>query len=191
MLKKTILFICIITSAVLVEGFVSSPSAETSIVRWYTFGEAVQMQKKQPRMIMVDVYTNWCGPCKMMSKYTFEHPVIAKYLNENFYPVKFNAETRDSVKFNNVVFVNNSPPENPRPVHDFASSILDGKLMYPSIVFLNEQLQRAQIISGYHTADQFEPMLKYFGSGSYKSLKFDDYKQSFVPEIKPPQPTAK
>lgn len=153
-------------------------------VKWYTFSEAVELQKKNPKMIMVDIYTSWCGPCKMMSANTFGNEIIAKYLNEHFYPVKFNAETRDSVAFNGVVFKNNNPSENPRPVHDFAVSILDGKLSYPSIVFLNDSIKRVQTIVGYYKPDVFEPILKFFGSGKYKDTKYEDYQKTFVAEVK-------
>lgn len=158
-----------------------------SNVRWYTFSEAVEAQKKSHRLIMVDVYTSWCGPCKMMAAYTFEHPVIAKLLNENFYPVKFNAETRDTVTFNNVYFVNQSPPGKRRPVHDFAISILDKQLVYPSIVFIDKDVQRLQIMKGYYKADQFEPILSYLGYGKYKTQKFEDFEKTFVPKVVAPK----
>ncbi len=188
MIKKTFLLTGILIVFIAVQGFVTIPSTSvdehTGPVHWYSFGEAVELQKKNPRPIMVDVYTKWCGPCKMMSAYTFDHPVIAKYVNESFYPVKFDAETRDSVIFNNNLFINKSPVGTPRPVHDFAISILDSKLMYPSIVFLNENLSRIQTLSGYYKADQFEPVLKYFGSGKYKDTKYEDFQKTFVAEIK-------
>ena len=71
-----------------------------------------------------------------------------------------------------------------RPVHDFALSILDSKLMYPSIVFLNEEIKKIQTITGYHTAEQFEPMMKFFGSGKYKTTSWEDFQKTFTPEIK-------
>ena len=58
---------------------------EDSPVNWITFDEAYIKCKKNPRPIMIDIYTTWCGPCKMMSKQTFNHPTIAKYINDNFY----------------------------------------------------------------------------------------------------------
>jgi thioredoxin-related protein len=82
------------------------------------------------------------------------------------------------------VFKNQNAPGTPRPVHDFAVSILDGKLSYPSIVFLNEQVQRIQVVVGYYQAPQFEPIMKYFGSGKYKDTKWEDFEKSFTPEIK-------
>jgi thioredoxin-related protein len=189
MIKKTVFVLGILIVLITVQSFTIStnptPGETDGPVHWYTFGQAVELQKKNPRMIIVDVYTSWCGPCKMMSAYTFGHPVIANYINEHFYPVKFNAETRDSVIFNGNLFINTSPPEMQRPVHEFAKSILDNKLMYPSIVFLNEELIRAQTLTGYFKADQFEPIVKFFGSGRYKDTKYEDFMKTFVPEIKP------
>ena len=188
MLKKALIVLSIATLIAVAEGFINyfqAPADELKgPVHWYTFHDAVEMQKKQPKPIMVDVYTSWCGPCKMMSANTFGNELIANYLNTNFYPVKFNAETRDSVAFNGVVFKNKNPEGTARPVHDFAVSILDSKLMYPSIVFLDEHIQRIQVLQGYLKPDQFEPIMKYFGSSGYKNQKYEDFQKTFVPEIK-------
>lgn len=188
MLNKTLTAFAIAILIVITQSFVSKIQAPADElkgpVHWYTFSEAVALQKKNPRPIMVDIYTSWCGPCKMMSANTFGNAIISKYLNENYYPVKFNAETRDTVTFNDIVFTNKNPEGTPRPVHDFAISILDGKLSYPSVVFLNEEIKRLQIIVGYYKPDQFEPILKYIGSGKYKDSKFEDYQKTFVGEVK-------
>ena len=180
-------------------------SPDTENVNWLTFEEAVKQTRKKPKPIIIDVYTQWCGPCKMMSKNTFNHPIISKYINENFYPVKFDAETYDTVKLTVMVpdtarregktisigekpqtytFVNPFPKGTPRSSHQFASSILDGKLAYPSIVFLNPKIQRLEIKLGYHTAEQFEPILNYYGSGSYEKMSYNDFYGNFQSKIK-------
>ena len=187
-MKKIFLFASIGIIIFVVYSFTTNKEYKAnegySRVKWYTFEEAVNAQKLNHKLIMVDVYTSWCGPCKMMSAYTFENPVIANYLNEHFYPVKFNAETRDSVKFNGYYFVNSNPPENKRPVHDFAASILDNKLMYPSIVFIDKNIQRLQIINGYLDAQQFEPVINFFGSGKYSNTAYEEFMKTFKSDLK-------
>lgn len=156
---------------------------ENSLVNWITFNEAYNKCKKNPRPIMVDVFTTWCGPCKMMSAQTFNNPDIAKYINDNFYAVKFDAETKDSVKFDKYVFVS-TDVTNPKAPHQFAASILDNQLAYPSIVFLNNQIQRLDVLKGFMPAKNFEPILNYYGSGEYQKIKWEDYEKSFVSAIK-------
>lgn len=176
--------ILLLTQSFISYNFQAPASELTGPVKWYTFSEAVALQKVKPKPIMVDVYTSWCGPCRMMSANTFGNEIIAKYLNENYYPVKFNAETFDTVSFNGYSFYNKNAPGTQRPVHDFAASILDNKLMYPSIVFLDQDIKRIQIVTGYHTPNQFEPIMKYFGSGKYKDTNWEDFQKGFTPEIK-------
>lgn len=156
---------------------------EKSPVNWITFDEAYKKCKKNPRPIMVDVYTTWCGPCKMMSTQTFNNPEIAKYINDNFYAVKFDAESKDTVKFDKYIFVS-TDASNPKAPHQFAASILDNQLAYPSIVFLNNQIQRLDVLKGFMPPKNFEPILNYYGSGEYQKIKWEDYQKSFITSIK-------
>ncbi len=63
-------------------------------VQWITWEEAMELSKTEPRKIVVDVYTDWCGWCKKMDKATFQDEEIVEYINENYYAIKFNAEMR-------------------------------------------------------------------------------------------------
>ena len=158
-------------------------SCEASLVHWISFGEAYNRCKINPRPILVDVYTTWCGPCKMMSAQTFNNPQIAAYINNNFYAVKFDAESKDSVVFDKYTFLS-SDPKNPKSTHQFAASILDNQLAYPSIVFLNNQIQRLDIVRGFMPPKSFEPLINYYGSGDYQKTKWEEYEKTFVSSIK-------
>ena len=61
-------------------------------INWLTFEEAAAKTAKSPKMVFVDVYTDWCGWCKKMDKDTFSDPKVIEYINTNFYAVKMNAE---------------------------------------------------------------------------------------------------
>ena len=67
-------------------------------INWMTLDEAVEAQKTTPKKIMMDAYTIWCGPCKMLDKNTFHNKDVADYVNKNYYAVKFNAEGNENVK---------------------------------------------------------------------------------------------
>lgn len=154
-------------------------------VKWYTIKEALELNKKAPRKIIIDVYTNWCGYCKLMDKETFSHPVISEYLNKNFYSVKFNAESIDSVEFGGYKFGN--PGQGARSTHQFATALFQaGKIQpgYPAIAYINENLQLLGVIPGYQTPSQIEPILNYINEDKYKTVSLDDYQKSFVSKLK-------
>lgn len=150
-------------------------------VNWISFEEAIEKNKTEKRKILIDVYTNWCGWCKKMEATTYKDPEIIEYLNENYYAVKLNAERKDTVRFDNQVFVNRNP-EGRRSAHDLAISLLNGKMGYPSTVFLDENIQLLNPpISGYLGANDLEPILHYFGDNVYssKEVSWEEYKKNF------------
>src|SRR6185369_17701275 len=82
----------------------STAWAQEGAVKWMSFEEAVEKSKTQKRKIFIDVYTDWCGWCKVMDKSTFSEENVAKILNEDFYPVKFDAEQTADIVFNGTTF---------------------------------------------------------------------------------------
>ena len=160
----------------------ATPSVEK--IRWYSFEEAYQLNKKKPKKIFIDVFTDWCGWCKKMDAETFTNPVISKYMAKNFYCVKLNAERKDTVIIDVVTFTNPNP-NGKRSTHQLAIDLLKGNMSYPSYVFLNEKCQWMNIVPGYYTAKDFEPFLHYFGEDAYeKKIPWDDFKASFEGAIK-------
>ena len=101
-------------------------------VKWLSFEEAVALNKKDKKQIFIDVYTTWCGPCKMMDKYTFTDPEVAKILNRDFYPVKLNAEQRENIAFEGTTF--KFIPNGASGYHQLAAALLNNKLQYPTFV---------------------------------------------------------
>ena len=58
-----------------------------------------EKMKKEPRPILLDFYTDWCGWCKQMMKTTYADVNLASYINTYFYPAKFNAESKDTIEY--------------------------------------------------------------------------------------------
>lgn len=193
-MKRSKIIASIIISGMLLSAFVfiNNPAVvagDGEKIKWYTFQQAVELSKKEKKKIFIDVYTDWCGWCKVMDKNTFAHPVIAKYMNQKYYAVKLNAEMKDTVFFNNYSFVNPSP-KTQRSTHQLASSLLNNKLSYPTVVFLDENFSMLTQVPGYQKPEQMEPILKYFGDNVYPTVKWDEFAKSFKGEVVVPvEPT--
>lgn len=150
---------------------------EESPVHWMTFEQAVEKCKTQKRKIFIDVYTDWCGWCKVMDRKTFTDPNVAKLLNEKFYAVKFNAEQREDVKFQETTF---KFVENGRSgYHQLAAALLNNQLSYPTVVFLDEDFKMIQPLPGYREAAEFHKIAQFIGEGHYKTEKWEDFQAAY------------
>ncbi len=170
-------------------GFTFTALAQEHKVNWMTVEEAVAAQKKEPRKIIMDMYTNWCGPCKMLDKYTFQNDDVASYINKNFYAVKFNAEGDSSVAFKGQTFTNpNFDPARERSrnsQHQLASYF--GVHAYPTVLFLDENANLLTPVKGFYRPKQLEIFLKVFATNDYKTVttkeQWVDYQKNFQPEF--------
>lgn len=60
--------------------------------------QALQMAEQENKVIFVDAYTTWCGPCKMMDKRVFTDPQVGEFFNANFIPVKMDMEKGEGIE---------------------------------------------------------------------------------------------
>ncbi|MDF1867179.1 MAG: DUF255 domain-containing protein [Saprospiraceae bacterium] len=149
--------------------------AESTTVNWMTFEEAVKASETAPKKIMIDLYTDWCGWCKKMDKTTFEDPKVVKYLNDNFYAVKFDAEQKEEINFNGHQFKWVAGGRN--GIHTLAYSLLDGNLSYPTVVYLNERFERIMISPGFKEAPGMIKELTFAAEEHYTSTSWQEYQQ--------------
>ncbi len=64
-----------------------------------TWEEALEMAQVQDKLIFVDAYTTWCGPCKRMSKNVFTESSVGDFYNKNFISMKIDMEKKAGRKF--------------------------------------------------------------------------------------------
>ncbi|WBL21956.1 thioredoxin family protein [Zunongwangia sp. HRR-M8] len=173
--------------ALMILGVTAHAQQENVEINWMTMNEALAAQKEAPKNIIMDAYTVWCGPCKMLDKNTFGHPQVAQFINENYYPVKFNAEGEQEINYKDKIFSN--PQYDPElkarrnSPHEFARAL--NISAYPSIVFFDEQGELIAPLKGYRSPEQIEIFLKIFAKDEYKNLTSEkawkEYNENFKP----------
>ena len=144
-------------------------------VQWLSWDDAVALSKSEasPKKVFVDVYTDWCGWCKKMDKDTFQNPEVAQYMQENFYMVKFNAEGKEPIEFDGRTF--EYVPSGRRGYHQLAAALLQNRLSYPTVVFLDENMKMLSPVPGYQKVQPFMQIAKYFGENIYKEQDWKSY----------------
>ena len=113
-------------------------------INWLTLEEADSLYKIQKRPIFIDVFTDWCGWCKRMDATTFKDPNIAAYLNTNFYSVKLNAETNETITFNGKTYTNSQSAKAKQIIDDINRKIT---LLTDSIAKLKLSKKEAEKIT--------------------------------------------
>lgn len=150
-MKKIIIAILIIAGS-----FVSKAQE----IKWMTMDEALAAQKKDPKPIFMDVYTDWCGPCKILDKQTFSDKRVVEMISMAYYAVKFNAEgnseiTFKGVKYTNPEFIKNRTGRNSQ--HDFTKFLKIPS--YPTMQFINSDGEMGTSIVGFRSAEELVKQL--------------------------------
>lgn len=163
-------FVTLVAIVILFSSFIQP---EKKIV-WLTFEEAVELNKTAPKKFLIDIYTDWCGWCKKMDKDTYEDEQIIEMVNKNFYAIKFDAETKDSIKIVDRLFIN-PDPNNKRSPHQLAVALMKGQMSYPTTVFLEENLKMIAPVQGYYDSEGMGQVLSFYGDNHYKSKSWDSF----------------
>ena len=118
-----------------------------------------------------------------MDQETFTNPVIAEILNTSFYPVKFNAEGAESISFFGQTFINDGKYGK---AHQLAVALLQGKLSYPTVVFMTKDDNNkisASPVPGFRQPKEMETLLRFFADKAYVTQSWQDFQTNFKGKI--------
>lgn len=171
--------VLVITLLCFVSGSVRgqiAPSPDKPTIKWMSLEEAYLAIQKEPRKIIVDIYTNWCGWCKVMNYRAFRDPRVIAYVNEKFYMVKLDAEHKDDIVIGDkryawVVGYNEA-----------ALYLMQGKIHFPTMVYLDEKFNIIQPLPGYQDEKVFHQIATYFGENYFKNKDWNEYQQAIYPQ---------
>ena len=148
------------------------PTAEG--IQWLTIEEAYAKIQKEPRKVLIDVYTDWCGWCKVMDRETFKDKAVTDYINKKYYAVKLDAEQKGTIKLGDKEF--KYLAQGGRGINEIALALTNNQPSYPTTVFLDDQFNMIQPLPGYLKAKEFHQIITFFGEDYHKKQDFESYK---------------
>lgn len=122
-------------------------------LNWLTIQTAETVGNPTDKLFLLDMYTDWCGWCKRMEERTFSDPEVQAYLDEHFYLIKMNAETKDPQIFKGKTY--DWQPGGRNGINKLALELLDGRQSYPAMVYFDQDLNKIDLKPGFKRADQF------------------------------------
>lgn len=123
---------------------------QTAVINWYHIEEAQELAKESPKPVFMDFTADWCGWCKKMDKTTFGEPEVVKLLNEKFYSVKVDYESKEPIAYQGKEYT----------AKELAKSF--GINGLPTMVVASSDFSKTEVIVGYQKTKQFlNKMQKY------------------------------
>jgi len=120
-----------------------APAQNTAAINWISFEELADSLRAKPKKVFIDFYTDWCTYCRKMDREVFTKPEVVQKLNADYYAVRMDAETRDTIIFDGRIYVNEQAQTQRRGFHELALLLgqREGRFTVPLLLVLNEQFQ--------------------------------------------------
>lgn len=174
MIIKRLAFFC---CSIFILSYFKAQTEKDGLVKWLSIKEAQQKNKEVQKPFIIDIYTDWCGWCKHMMKTTYSNAGIANYINSNFYPVKFDAETKDTIEYNGKIYKPTS--KEPKTPHELAIKFLGTSLSYPSTMFVTNNFEYNLLSQGFIEDKKIEPLLIFMVENAWRNSVYDEFSKHF------------
>ena len=144
-------------------------------INWLTLEEALKLNSEKPKGIFLTYFTKSSAASSVMLVNAFSHKQVAKYLDENFYCVRLDAQTSDTLIWDKEYYNTHGTGN----FHDLAKIMMKDQMQFPSIFFFDHTNRLILSENLYLSPEAMYMLSNYVVSESYKTKAFADYIKTF------------
>lgn len=123
---------------------VVSLHAQKEQINWLSFEQLDDSLAVKPKKVLISFYADWCTYCKKMDQAAYQDPKVIAILNSEYYAVKMNAESKDTIVFEGKKFYNDQLGKYRNPIHQIPLLLASRKgypFSTPATIILDEEFQ--------------------------------------------------
>ncbi len=160
--SNTSFYLLVLVSPLFIILLTESSSAQ-STVQWFGLEEAQNLAEENQKRVFIFVEAEWCGFCKRMKREVFPRSDIAGLMNEEYYGVLVDLESKKELVFNGKMMTE----------REFARS--KEVMQTPTMIFLDDRGEEMGRQPGYLDGDDFYKLLRYVISDDFGTVSFNDF----------------
>jgi thioredoxin-related protein len=141
----------------------ATPAPGEKKLDWLAFDAAATRASKEGKHVIVDIYTTWCGWCRVMDRETYGNAQVADYLTQNFVLAKINGESSSKIHWKGREITE----------RQFAREV--GVTGFPTTFFLKPDLDVLGGVPGFIRPNDFMVYARYVSTRWYEKGKLQDY----------------
>lgn len=134
------------------------PLQQGDLIEWFTWDKGMDMNKTNPKLLLVDIYSEQCKYCKLMDERTLVDSNVVHFINENFYAVKLDAKGKRPLIWNGDTY--HWDPARRGGIHMLAYALCYGEPSFPAFVILSAKGDQVHITKGFKNQGTFLNQLK-------------------------------
>lgn len=147
------------------------PPLQKEEITWYSINDLDSLKAIKDKKILLDIYSNTCAACRKMDGYTFKDRRIVKYINEHYYPIKFNGESKDTLIFKGETYFPG------KRTHQLTLAL--NIQAYPTFMFFDKEGNVITKEAKFFSPNEMEVVLHYIEGDHFKNTSYLTYKNSY------------
>lgn len=131
-------------------------------INWKNWQELEEAYEEEPKPVFIFFHAEWCAYCKKIEREIFTNKEVINQLNKNYYAVEMDAETQDTIVFDNATFTNKQALTKRNGVHELPLLLASRKnipFSLPATLIFDKSFSLKKRIFEYYTSKQLIEML--------------------------------